>query len=155
MHINCTTYHPVMLPSVLWHHSLDIRKSIRTAKRTKWWGAGVVICLQQGANDLHIWSSWCHCHCHPIISCFIKIQAGLTFLVPFYGGCPGKNNVKRVSYHPVIILITCGTEARAHGAIIAVLVDDVPQHVQLVLLGTQLRHRLLLQLASCLLLCFV
>jgi len=60
-----------------------------------------------------------------------------------------------VSYHPVIIIITCGTEARAHGAIIAILVDDVPQHVQLVLLGTQLRHRLLLQLASCLLLCFV
>jgi len=29
-----------------------------------------------------IWSSWCHCH--PIISCFIKIQNGLTFLVPAY-----------------------------------------------------------------------
>ena len=27
-----------------------------------------------------IWSSWCHCH--PIISCFIKIQIGLIFLVP-------------------------------------------------------------------------
>jgi len=27
-----------------------------------------------------IWSSWCHCH--PIISCFIKIQTVLTFLVP-------------------------------------------------------------------------
>jgi len=24
-----------------------------------------------------IWSSWCHCH--PIISCFIKIQNGLPF----------------------------------------------------------------------------
>jgi len=29
-----------------------------------------------------IWSSWCHCH--PIISCFIKIQIGLTFLLPAY-----------------------------------------------------------------------
>ena len=27
-----------------------------------------------------ILSSWCHCH--PIISCFIKIQIGLTLLVP-------------------------------------------------------------------------
>ena len=27
-----------------------------------------------------IWSSWCHCH--PVISCFIKIQIALTFLVP-------------------------------------------------------------------------
>ena len=26
-----------------------------------------------------IWSSWCHCH--PVISCCIKIQIGLTFLV--------------------------------------------------------------------------
>ena len=34
------------------------------------------------------WSSWCHCH--PIICGFIKIQTGLTFLVPAYPGCPGK-----------------------------------------------------------------
>jgi len=42
-----------------------------------------------------IWSSWSYCH--PIISCFIKIQIGLTFLVPAYTGCPGKEAVKRVS----------------------------------------------------------
>jgi len=35
-----------------------------------------------------IWSSWCHCH--PIISCLIKIQIGLTFVVPAYPSCPGK-----------------------------------------------------------------
>jgi len=33
-----------------------------------------------------IWSSWCHCH--PIISCFIKIQNGSAFLVLAYPGCP-------------------------------------------------------------------
>jgi len=33
-------------------------------------------------------SSWCHCH--PIISCFIKIQIDLTFLLPAYPGCPGR-----------------------------------------------------------------
>ena len=50
---------------------------------------------------IRIWSSWCHCH--PIISCFIKIQIGLTFLVPAYQGCPGKEAIKRV---PIIITIT-------------------------------------------------
>jgi len=39
-----------------------------------------------------IWSSWCHCHL--IISCFIKIQNGLTFLVPAYPGCAGKEAAK-------------------------------------------------------------
>jgi len=32
--------------------------------------------------------SWCHCH--PVISSFIKIQIGLTFLVPAYPGGPEK-----------------------------------------------------------------
>jgi len=42
-----------------------------------------------------IWSSWCHCH--PIISCCMKIQIGLTFLMPAYPGCSGKEAVKRAS----------------------------------------------------------
>jgi len=42
-----------------------------------------------------VWSSWCHCD--PIISCFLKIQNGLTFVVLAYQGCPGKEAVKRVS----------------------------------------------------------
>jgi len=42
-----------------------------------------------------IWSSWCHCYL--IISCFIKIQIGLTFLMPAYPGCPGKEAIKQVS----------------------------------------------------------
>jgi len=41
-----------------------------------------------------IWSSWCHCH--TIISCFIKVQIGLIFLVPAYRGFPGKEAVKWV-----------------------------------------------------------
>jgi len=39
-----------------------------------------------------IWSRWSHCH--PIVSCFIKIQNGLTILMPAYPGCPGKEAVK-------------------------------------------------------------
>jgi len=42
------------------------------------------------------WSSWCHCH--PIMSCFIKIQHGLIFLVPAYPGCPGKEADKWMSF---------------------------------------------------------
>jgi len=45
-----------------------------------------------------IWSSWCHCHL--MISCFIKIQIGSPILVPAYLGCPGKEAVKWVSVCP-------------------------------------------------------
>ena len=37
------------------------------------------------------------CHCHPIISYFIIIQNGLTFLLLAYTGCPGKEAIKWVS----------------------------------------------------------
>jgi len=52
-----------------------------------------------------IWSSWCHRH--PIIPCFIKIQIGLTFLVPAYPGCPGKEAVKQVSCLRVAFAHAC------------------------------------------------
>ena len=35
-----------------------------------------------------IWSSWCHCHCQPIICCSSKIHNGLPFWWRFT--CPGK-----------------------------------------------------------------
>jgi len=47
-------------------------------KKTEWWGAGVVICLERGA-DLHM------AQLMPLpltVSCFSKIQIGVTFLVP-------------------------------------------------------------------------
>ena len=47
-------------------------------KKTEWWGAGMVICLERGA-DLHM------AQLMPLIltvSCFSKIQIGFTFLVP-------------------------------------------------------------------------
>jgi len=55
-------------------------------KKTEWWGAGVVICLEQGA-ELHI------AQLIPlplIVSCFSKIQIGFTFLVPAHPGSPRK-----------------------------------------------------------------
>jgi len=44
-----------------------------------------------------VWSISCHC-CR-IVSCFIKIQIGLTFLVLAYPECPGKQAVKQVSVY--------------------------------------------------------
>jgi len=61
-------------------------------KKTEWWGAGVVICLERGA-DLHM------AQLMPLplsVSCFSKIQIGFTFLVPAHPGSPGQRAVKRV-----------------------------------------------------------
>ena len=59
-------------------------------KKTEWWGAGMVICLERGA-DLHM------AQLMPLpltVSCFSKIQVGFTFLVPAHPGSPGKRAVK-------------------------------------------------------------
>ena len=39
--------------------------------------------------------------------CFVKLQTGITFLVPAYPGCPGEEAVKRVSVCPVLIPGCC------------------------------------------------
>ena len=52
--------------------------------KTEWWDAGVVICLQRGA-DLHT------AQLIPLplsVSCFSKIQIGFTFLLLAYLGSP-------------------------------------------------------------------
>ena len=43
--------HPILgsLPSVLWRCWLGGRKGIRPIK-TEWWGAGMVVCLERGAD---------------------------------------------------------------------------------------------------------
>jgi len=40
-------------PSVLWRCRMGSRKGIWPVK-TEWWGTGMLICLEQGANDLHM-----------------------------------------------------------------------------------------------------
>ena len=55
-------------------------------KKTEWWGAGMVICLERGA-DLHM------AQLMPLpltVSCFHKIQISFTFLVPADPGSPGE-----------------------------------------------------------------
>ena len=61
-------------------------------KKTEWWCAGVVICLERGA-DLHM------AQLMPLpltVSCFSKIQTGVSFLVLAHLGSPGQRAVKRV-----------------------------------------------------------
>ena len=61
-------------------------------KKTEWWDAGMVICLERDA-DLHMAQlmPW------PLsVSCFGKIQIGFTFLVLADPGSPGQSAIKRV-----------------------------------------------------------
>jgi len=67
-------------------------------KKTEWWGSGMVICLELGA-DLYM------AQLMPLpltVSCFSKIQIGFTFLVPAHPGSLGKRAVKRVCVHACV-----------------------------------------------------
>ena len=69
---------------ILWNHLLPFLH--------EWWGTGVAICLERGA-DLHM------AQLMPLpltVSCFSEIQIGFTFLVLAHPGSPGKRAVKRV-----------------------------------------------------------
>jgi len=78
----------------VWHCWLCIRKSIQLVKKLSYEVlASLSVCSE--VQMICIWSSWCHYH--PIVCCFIKIQIGLTLLMPAYPGCPGKEVVKLVS----------------------------------------------------------
>jgi len=69
-------------------------KSIRPVE-IEWWGVGVVICLERGADCLHTAQLMPLPSQNPVSSCLIGIQTGFTFLVPAYSGCPGKVAVQR------------------------------------------------------------
>ena len=63
-----------------------------SAGKNEWWGAGVVVCLEQGA-DLHM------AQLMPlplIVSCFSSIQTGFNSLVLAHLGSPRQTAVKRV-----------------------------------------------------------
>ena len=69
----------------------------------KWWGAGVVICLQRGA-DLHT------AQLMPLpltVSCFSKIQIGCTFLVPAHPGNPGQRPLNRFDFLFFLTKLQC------------------------------------------------
>ena len=71
---------------------------------TERWGAGVAICLEQGA-DLHM------AQLMPLpltVSCFSKIQIDFTFVVLAHPGSPGQRAVKRVC-----VCVCCYSTARS------------------------------------------
>jgi len=70
-------------------------------KKTEWWGAGMVVCSEWGA-DLHM------AQLIPLpltVSCFTRIQIGFAFLVPAYPVSPRQRAVKRV--HMCVCVLTC------------------------------------------------
>jgi len=78
-----------VVTSVLWRRWLGGRKGIWPVK-TEWWDAGVVICVERDA-DLHM----AQLMLLPLtVTCFSKIQIGLTFLVPAHPGSPRQRAVK-------------------------------------------------------------
>jgi len=69
-------------------------------KKLEWWGAGMVICLERGA-DLHM------SQLKPLpltVSCFSIIQIGFTFLVPAHLGSTGQRAIKLAR---VCVLYVC------------------------------------------------
>jgi len=69
--------------------------------KTEWWGAGVLVCLERGA-DLHM------AQLMPlplIVSCFSKLQIGFTVLVPAHPGKKGKGSPYSITEHRVPELI--------------------------------------------------
>ena len=87
-------------------------------KKLEWWGAGIVICLQRGA-DLHM------AQLMPLqltVSCSSKIQIGFTFLVPAHLGSPGERAIKwvcvcvvqkKIQYNEIIYNNACTVSRRA------------------------------------------
>ena len=63
----------------------------------------MVICLERGANDLHMVQLM---PLPPIISCSSKIQNGLPFFLAAYPGCPGKKPLNRRSSSTIHVLKT-------------------------------------------------
>ena len=81
------------LLSVLWCCWLGGRKGIRPVTNMEWWGAGMIICLERGANDLHM------VQLMPLPPRHLLLQQNpewFILLVPAYPGCPGKKAVERL-----------------------------------------------------------
>jgi len=69
--------------------------------KTEWWGAGMVICLERGA-DLHI------AQLMPLsftFSCFSKIQIGFTFLVAVHPGSPVQRVIKQMCVCACVVVV--------------------------------------------------
>ena len=89
------------LPSVLWHCWLGIRKSIQPIE-IECCGVGVVICLKQGADCLHMVQLMPLPFENSPLFCLVSIQTGFTFLVLAYPGCSRKVALNGCSSTPLV-----------------------------------------------------
>jgi len=104
-----TTDEPIEMPFGVWTHA-GPRNHVRVfdwaeiaQEKLTLWGAGVVICLELGA-DLHM----AQLISLPLtVSCFSKIQIGFSFLVPDDPGSPGQKAVKRVFVCVCVCVCAC------------------------------------------------
>ena len=72
-------------------------------KKTEQWSAGMVICLERGADLLMSQRITL-----PLaVSCFSKIQIGITFLVPAHLGSLGLRAVKRACVYVCVCFCVC------------------------------------------------
>ena len=55
----------------------------------------MVACMERGANGFACGPA--DATATPVISCFIKIQISLTFLMPHYPDCPGKEAIEHLT----------------------------------------------------------
>jgi len=86
------------------------QKGHPVCKKTEWWGAGMVICLERVA-DLHM----AQLMPQPLtVSCFSKIQIGFTILLPAYPGSPGKKAAKWVCVCVCVCFITFSISNPVH-----------------------------------------
>jgi len=67
-------------------------------KKTEQWGAGMVVCLERGADAYGPADATAIL----TVSCSTKIQTGFTFLVPAHLGSLGQGAVKRVCVIEII-----------------------------------------------------
>ena len=96
---------------MLWRCWLGGRKGIQSVK-TEWWGAGVVVCLERGA-DLHM------AQLMPLpltVSCFSKIQIGLPFWYRLTRVVPEKGplNTCMCVFSHIKVMMTMLLRGRCH-----------------------------------------
>jgi len=100
--------------TVLWRCWLGGSKGIRPVKSFEWWGVGMVICLERGA-DLHMTQlSWFHCR--PLSLASVKCRLVLPFWYWLTWIVPKKRAVKRVCVWQCMLFFGewCGCECASY-----------------------------------------
>jgi len=92
----------VTLFSVVWDCWLSVRKGIRPVKS---WVMRCWHCYLSGVRCKLFPFGPADATATPVICCLIKIQIGLTFLVPAYPDCHGKEAIKQRCLFCLLLLL--------------------------------------------------